>query len=119
MFADSITLGASPNNLVFAKRFADQNLSRYSVAGLAATAARTLSVSHQPSTAGRTRSMWDLSETDVDPASATGATQQSRLYIVLDRSSFKSAADVKAMFARLKTFVDSTPLQDQFLNQEV
>lgn len=63
--------------------------------------------------------MISLDEVDVDPGSSQGATKTSRLYVVLQRPSTKSAADCKAMFARLKTLVDDTAFQDKFLNQEV
>lgn len=119
MLQDSYTLGVTPNNLTFVKRFPDANKSQFSVSGLSANAARTLTVSHQPAANGDVRTMIDLSEVDVDPGSTSGATKTTRCYLVLQRPATKSAADVKSIFARLKTLVDDTAFQDKILNQEV
>lgn len=119
MLSDTQILGITPNNLTFVKRFPDANKSQFAVAGLAANAARTLDVSHQQSSDGSVRSMISLNEVDVNPGSAVGKTDTTRVYIVIQRPATKSAGDVKAIFARLKTIVDSTAIQDQILNQEV
>lgn len=119
MLLDTYTLGTGGTSLLFAKQFPDANNSRYSVAGLALNAARTLTVSHQTSSDGSVRTMVSLDETDVDPGSTSGQTKTSRVYLVIQRSSFKSAADVKATITRLKTLVDNTTFQDSLLNREV
>lgn len=119
MLNDTYTLGVAPDNLVHAKRFADAGKSVFAVAGLAANAARTLTVAHQPGKSGRVRSNLRLDETDVDPGSVTGATAVSSLYIVLDRASFKSEASAQSMRIRLKTLVDDSTFWAKFLNQEV
>lgn len=119
MLNDTLALGLSGTLLTFTKRFPDAQKSVFSVVGLSPNAARTLTVSHQPAGNGDVRSMISLDETDVDPGSSTGATKQTRLYLVLQRPSTKSAADCKAIFTRLKTLVDDTGFQDKFLNQEV
>lgn len=119
MLNDTIALGTSGTLLTFVKRFPDALKSLFSVVGLTSNAARTMTVSHQPAGDASVRSMISLDETDVDPSSSAGATKQTRLYLVLQRPSTKSATDCKAMFARLKTLVDDTAFQDKFLNQEV
>jgi hypothetical protein len=119
MLNDTLTLGVTTTLLAFVKRFADVNKSVFAVVGLAANAARTLTISHQPASSGRVRTMVRLDETDVDPGSSSGATGMSSTYVVFDRAPFKSAADMQAMRARLKTLVDDTALWDKLLNQEV
>jgi hypothetical protein len=121
MLANTLALGVSGTLLNFDKRYPDKGQSVFSVAGLAPTASRTLTVSHTPLANGSIRTLFSLDEVDVDPASTSTVvrTGTSRLYVVIQRTSFKTAADVKAMFTRLKTMCDSTALQDQLLNQEV
>lgn len=119
MLADTYTLGTSGDALTFAKRFPDNNKSVFSVAGLPASMARTFTVSHQPTSSGRNRTLVRLDEVDAIPGDSQGRTSQSSLYIVLERSSFKSQTDCLAMFKRLKTLVDDQTFQSKILNLEV
>lgn len=119
MLNDSYTLGTTTAILVYTRQFADENKSVFSVAGLAANASRKTTVSHQPASTGRCRSMIDLSRVDVNPSSSAGATEQGRLYIVLDRPAFLSEAECQADRIRLKTLVDDAAFWTKFCNREV
>lgn len=119
MLNNTYTLGTTTSELTFTKQFPDANKSQYSVVGLAPNAERTLVVSHETLSSNRVRTMVSLNETDVNPASPTGATAQSRVYLVIDRQGFKTAAQVKDTIRRLKTLVDDTAFQDALLNREV
>jgi hypothetical protein len=63
--------------------------------------------------------MIDLTRVDVNPGSAAGATEQSRLYVVLDRSSFLSEAECQLDRIRLKTLVDDSTFWAALCNREV
>lgn len=119
MLADSYTLGAGGDALVYTKQYDAADKNQYSVAGLAANAARVFAVSHTVNNKRGRRSLVDFRETDVDPTSATGATQETRAYLVLDRASFKSATSMESMRIRMKTFVDSSTMWAAVLNGEV
>lgn len=119
MLNNTYTLGTTTSELTFTKQFPDANKSQFSVTGLAPNAARTMLVSHETLSTGRVRTMVSLDETDVNPASPTGATAQSRVYLVIDRQPYKTAQAVKDSIRRLKTLVDDTAFQDALLNREV
>lgn len=118
MLNNTYALAASPNNLTYTARFHDIDKAIFSVSGLAANASRQMTVSYQSGPRGTTRSLIDMSEVDVDPSSAAGATETSRLYTVLHPSSFKTLAQVKAMFARHIAMISDTTFQEQFFNKE-
>jgi hypothetical protein len=119
MLSNTLALGLTTTLLSFEKQFADAGVSKYSVQGLTAATARTLSFKHEITKAGVQRSALILDEVDPVSGSTTGQTTGFRLQVTMIRPPGKTAAECKAAFARLKTFVDSTAMQDQFLNQEV
>lgn len=119
MITDSLVLGTTPNNLTFVKKSEQFGSSTFAVQGLTANAARTFGIRNEVQKNGRTRTQVRLGEVDLISGTTSGQTEKSELYIVIDRAPGKTSADMKAMFARLKTIVDSTALQDQLLNGEV
>jgi hypothetical protein len=118
MLDPTYTLGTTPNNLVFSRRGGDEDSSAYSVQGLTPSTARTMSVAHQSTKNGGTRSVISLDEVDVNPGSPQGNTETTRVYIVIQRPSFKTAAQLKGTVDRIKSIVSNTTLVDALLNAE-
>lgn len=118
MLADTLTLGASPDNLDYVKQYPDKDKSAYGVRGLTPAAARGFNVSHTQDKSLRRRSVARLDDTDVDPNSEVGKTNVSSLYIVLDRPAVKTAADVEKMRKRLLTFISTPAMFDAWVSGE-
>lgn len=120
MLNDTQTLGTSGNAAAYVRQYDDVGESKFAVAGLTPNAAQVLRVSHETSNSGKlVGSIVELQHTVVDPNSATGATRVNRVSLLIKRSEFTSAADIKNMIERLKTIVDSSATQDKLLNLEV
>lgn len=119
MLTDSYALGAGGTLLTFTKRFADANVSQYSVAGLTPNTARELSIKHEISSSGQVRTIVSLDEADEIGTPPSTKVEKSRVYLVIQRAPSKSAGGVKNTITRLKTLVDNTSFQDAILNLEV
>jgi hypothetical protein len=119
MLLNTYTLGTSGDQLVFDKQFDDKGASYFSVAGLTPSTKKTLTISHQPASNGSVRTLVDLTETFVNPSSVTGATADQRVFFVIQRPSFGTAAAIQSARVRLKTLVDDSAFWAKLLNQEV
>jgi hypothetical protein len=120
MLADTLALGTGGTLLTYGKQYGDaQAGARYSVTGLSAATAATLSVKHTVDRSGTARRLIDLSTNVPVPGSTTGAYRTRRVYLNIVQGPNDSAADIKADLTRLKTIIDSTALQDQILASQV
>jgi hypothetical protein len=120
MLADTLTLGASPDNLDYVRQYGDAGKSNFGVRNTAVNAARIFRISHTVGKSnGRRRSVAQLVDTDVDPSSVVGKTEDSLLHIVLDASVFKTVADKEKMRKRILTFVSTPAMWDAFASGEV
>lgn len=119
MLLDVYTLGSGGDAIVYSKQFADSGKSKFNVQGLTAVEAQSLTVSHQPSSTGRVRTMVRLDSM----APVTGLNGpvgvQSSVYLVLDRAPALSAVNAKKLISRLNTVIDDADFISALLNQEV
>lgn len=118
MLNNTYTWGTAPNNLTFVKLFGDAGKAPYSVAGLTASTARTMTVSHQSATGGTTRSMLRFDRIDPVTGTTSGATKRSSAYLVLAPSSEQTDAEKRYMLAHIAAALADTTFVTAFLNGE-
>lgn len=99
MLSATYTVGAGAYAWTFTKKFDAENLAKYNVQGLAASAARNLSVSHQQSKNLTNRHLIDMSAVNLVPGTTSGQTYTDRVYTVIQRSPYTSDADIKGLIA--------------------
>lgn len=119
MLSTSYTVGAGAYAWVFTKQFDTESKSLYSVQGLAASAARTLSVQHQTQKNKANRHLVDITATYAVPGTTTGATYEDRIYLVIQRSPLTSDADIKGQLATFLALAGTAGFQTAVLNKEL
>lgn len=120
MLNNTYTVGTSPYNLTFTKRFDTENAGVFTVKGLAPSVARDMSVKHQAGKGGKSnRHMADTTYTYAVPGTTTGATYNDRVYLVVDRNGLTSDADIKGQIATFIALVNSPGFIDSLLAKEV
>lgn len=115
MLATSYTVGAGAYAWTFTKKFDAENQAKYTVQGLAASAARNMSVQHQQQKNMTNRHLVDTSAVNVVPGSTTGQTYTDRVYTVIQRSPYTSDADIKGLLATHLALVGTAAFQTSVL----
>jgi hypothetical protein len=119
MLASTYTVGAGAYALTYTKQFDTESKSLYSVQGLAASVARTMSVQHQTQKNKSNRHLVDDTSTYPVPGSTTGQTYDDRIYLVIQRSPYTSDADIKGQLARFLALAGTAGFQTSVLNKEL
>jgi hypothetical protein len=112
-------VGAGAYAWVFTKQFDTDTKSSYSVQGLAASAARTMSAQHQQQKNKVNRHLIDITATYAIPGSTSGATYDDRVYLVIQRSPYTSDADIKGHIATFLALAGTAAFQTAVLNKEL
>lgn len=119
MLNTSYTVGAGAYAWVFTKQYDTESTAKYSVQGLAASAARTMSVAHQQQKNKVNRHLVDITATYPVPGSTTGQTYDDRIYLVVQRSPLTSDADIKGQLATFLALAGTAGFQTSILNKEL
>lgn len=119
MLNTSYTVGAGAYAWTFTKQFDTDTQAKYSVQGLAASAARTMSVQHQQQKNKVNRHLVDLTATYAVPGSTSGQTYDDRVYLVIQRSPYTSDADIKGHMATFLALAGTAAFQTSVLNKEL
>lgn len=119
MLTTSYTVGAGAYAWTFTKQFDTDTQAKYSVQGLAASAARTMSVQHQQQKNKVNRHLVDITATYAIPGSTSGATYDDRVYLVVQRSPYTSDADIKGHIATFLALAGTAAFQTSVLNKEL
>jgi len=118
MLSNTYTVGAGAYAWTFTGQGGSETHASYSVQGLAASAARTLSVQHQTQKNLSNRHLIDITATYPVPGTTVGATYKDRVYLVVQRSSLTSDADIKGHIATFLALAGTAGFQTAFLNKE-
>jgi len=118
MLNNTYTLTDGVTSLVYTKLFPDANRSLFAVAGLAANAAKTLSVQHQTAKKS-SRTLVSLDNVCVDPSSSTGATDTNRVYMVIQTPDFVTPAESALLVTRFVDLLAEVGFVDAVINHEV
>jgi len=119
MLTTSYTVGTGAYAWIFTKQFDSETKSQYSVQGLAASAARTMSVQHQSQKNNVNRHLVDMTATYAVPGSTSGQTYSDRVYLVIQRSPYTSDADIKGQLATFLALAGTGAFQTSVLNKEL
>lgn len=119
MLNNTYTVGTAPYALVLTKQFDTNKSSTYSVAGLSASVARSMTIAHEIATNNQRRTNVSHDYTYAIPGSTSGQTYKDRAYLVVQRGAFTSAADAKGMINTLVAQIQSTGFLDALLNGEL
>jgi galactitol-specific phosphotransferase system IIB component len=119
MLNTSYSVGAGAYALVLTKQFDTDTKSCYSVAGLSASVARKMSVQHQTTKNNTNRHLVDSTSVDLVPGTTSGSTYEDRIYTVIQRSPYTSAADIKGKLATHLALMGTAGFQDAVLNKEL
>jgi len=119
MLNTSYTVGAGAYAYVFTKQFDTDTKAQYSVQGLSASAARTMSVSHQKQKNKVDRHLVDMTATYVVPGSTSGQTYDDRIYLVIQRSPYTTVTESKGNLATFLALAGTSAFQDAVLNNEL
>lgn len=119
MLSASYTVGAGAYAWTFTKQFDTESKSQYAVQGLAASAARTMSVQHQTQKNLTNRHLVETQAVNIIPGSTSGQTMTDRVYTVIQRSPFTSDADIKGLLATHLALMGTAGFQTAVLAKEL
>lgn len=119
MLTASYTVGSGAYAWTFTKQFDTDTKAVYSVQGLPASAARTMSASHQRLKNKVDRHLIDITATYAVPGTTSGQTYDDRVYLVVQRSPYTSDADIKGHIATFLALAGTAAFQTSILNNEL